>query len=100
MAIEVRMVSLSPTMELGTINRWVKKEGDKVSSGDTLAEVETDKASMPLETFDDGVLLKVLVPEGGQAKIDELVAVIGKAGEDISAILAKGNAPTAPIAAS
>ena len=52
MAIEVRMGKLSPTMEIGTINRWVKKEGDKVSSGDTLAEVETDKASMPLETFD------------------------------------------------
>jgi pyruvate dehydrogenase E2 component (dihydrolipoamide acetyltransferase) len=96
----VRMAKLSPTMDAGTINRWVKKEGDKVSSGDTLAEVETDKASMPLETFEDGVLLKILVAEGKQAKIDELVAVIGKAGEDISAILAGGGAaPAKPAAA-
>jgi pyruvate dehydrogenase E2 component (dihydrolipoamide acetyltransferase) len=87
------MPKLSPTMDAGMINKWVKKEGDKVTSGDTLAEVETDKASMPLETFDDGVILKILVPEGKAAKIDELVAVIGKAGEDISAILASGGAP-------
>lgn len=100
MAIAVRMAKLSPTMDAGTINRWVKKEGDKVTSGDTLAEVETDKASMPLETFEDGVLLKILVAEGKQAKIDELVAVIGKAGEDISAILAGGGAaPAKPAAA-
>ncbi len=103
MAIEVRMVSLSPTMELGTINRWVKKEGDKVAAGDTLAEVETDKATMPLETFDGGVLLKIIAPEGSKRKIGELLAVIGKAGEDISAVLAKGAAPAAapakPVAA-
>jgi pyruvate dehydrogenase E2 component (dihydrolipoamide acetyltransferase) len=98
MAIAVRMAKLSPTMDAGTINRWVKKEGDKVSSGDTLAEVETDKASMPLETFEDGVLLKIVIPEGKQAKIDELVAVIGKAGEDISAILAGGGAAPAKAA--
>jgi len=96
MATEVRMAKLSPTMETGTINRWLKKEGDKVSSGDTLAEVETDKASMPLETFDDGVLLKILAPEGSTAKLDELVAVIGKPGEDISAILSGASA--APVA--
>lgn len=95
MAIEVRMVSLSPTMELGTINRWVKKEGDKVAAGDTLAEVETDKATMPLETFDGGVLLKIIAPEGSKRKIGELLAVIGKAGEDISSVLAKGAAPAA-----
>src|SRR5258705_11576675 len=98
MAIEVRMVSLSPTMELGTINRWVKKEGDKVSSGDTLAEVETDKASMPLETFDDGVLLKILAREGTTAKVDELLAVIGKPGENIEAVVAK-SAPQTPAPA-
>lgn len=90
MAIEVRMGKLSPTMETGTINRWVKKEGEKVASGDTLAEIETDKASMPLETFDDGVLLKIIAPEGATAKIDELLAIIGKPGEDISSIVAKG----------
>ncbi len=99
MAIEVRMVSLSPTMELGTINRWLKKEGDKVSAGDTLAEVETDKATMPLETFDGGVLLKIIAPEGSKNKVGELLGVIGKEGEDISAILAKGGAATPAAAA-
>ncbi|HLX64874.1 MAG TPA: dihydrolipoamide acetyltransferase family protein [Planctomycetota bacterium] len=98
MAIEVRMAKLSPTMETGTINRWLKKEGDTVHSGDTLAEVETDKASMPLETFDDGVLLKIVAQEGATAKIDELLAVIGKPGEDISAALAK-NGEAAPTPA-
>jgi pyruvate dehydrogenase E2 component (dihydrolipoamide acetyltransferase) len=98
MAIEVRMAKLSPTMETGTINRWLKKEGDNVSSGDPIAEVETDKASMQLETFDDGKLLKILRPEGSTVQIDEIVAVIGAAGEDISAILAAANSG-APVAA-
>ena len=98
MAIEVRMVSLSPTMELGTINRWLKKEGDKVAAGDVLAEVETDKATMPLETFDGGILLKIIAQEGSKNKIGDLLGVIGKEGEDISAVLAKGSAaaPAAP----
>ncbi len=95
MATEVRMAKLSPTMETGTINRWLVKEGAKISSGDQLAEVETDKASMPLETFDEGVLLKVLVGEGQTVKVDDLVAVIGKPGEDISKILAGASAPAA-----
>jgi pyruvate dehydrogenase E2 component (dihydrolipoamide acetyltransferase) len=99
MAVEVRMAKLSPTMETGTINRWLKKEGDSVASGDTLAEVETDKASMPLETFEDGKLLKILIPEGGNAKIDDLVAVIGAPGEDISAILAGAASAPAKAAA-
>jgi pyruvate dehydrogenase E2 component (dihydrolipoamide acetyltransferase) len=87
MAFEVRMAKLSPTMETGTINRWLVKEGDKISSGDTLAEVETDKASMPLETFEEGTVLKVLAGEGATVKVDDLVAVIGKPGEDISALI-------------
>ena len=99
MATEVRMAKLSPTMETGTINRWLVKEGAKISSGDQLAEVETDKASMPLETFDEGVLLKVLVGEGQTVKVDDLVAVIGKPGEDISKILAGASAPAAAPAA-
>ncbi len=100
MAIEVRMVSLSPTMELGTINRWVKKEGDKIASGDTLAEVETDKASMPLESFDSGVLLKIIAKEGSQNKVGALLAVIGKEGEDISSIVSgAGSAPASAPAA-
>src|SRR5579862_9859910 len=99
MAIEVRMAKLSPTMETGTINRWLVKEGDSVSSGDTLAEVETDKASMPLETFEDGKILKILSGEGKTVKVDELVAVIGKDGEDISSLLANAAAPAAQAAA-
>ena len=97
MAFEVRMAKLSPTMETGTINRWLVKEGDKIASGDTLAEVETDKASMPLETFEEGTVLKVLAAEGATVKVDDLVAVIGKPGEDISALLS--GAPTAAKAA-
>lgn len=100
MAVEVRMAKLSPTMETGTINRWLKKEGDKISSGDTLAEVETDKASMPLEAFDDGKLLKILAAEGSTVKVDELIAVLGAPGEDISKLLAgKSAAPAAAKAA-
>ena len=87
MATQVRMSKLSPTMETGTINRWLVKEGDDVSSGDTLAEVETDKASMPLETFENGKILKILAAEGKTVKVDEAIAVLGKAGEDISAML-------------
>jgi pyruvate dehydrogenase E2 component (dihydrolipoamide acetyltransferase) len=99
MAFEVRLGKLSPTMESGTVNRWLKKEGDKISSGDTLAEVETDKASMPLEVFEDGVLLKILVKEGQTAQIDQLLAVIGSAGEDISAISSGASAAPAKAAA-
>src|SRR5476651_89442 len=100
MAFEVRMAKLSPTMETGTINRWLVKEGDTVSSGDTLAEVETDKASMPLETFEDGKVLKILAAEGKTVKVDEAIAVLGKAGEDISAMLGKQSDPAAKARAS
>jgi len=88
MAAEIRLGKLSPTMETGTINRWLKNEGDSVCSGDTLAEVETDKASMPLEVFEDGKLLKIVAPAGATVKVDDLVAVIGEPGEDIAGILA------------
>jgi pyruvate dehydrogenase E2 component (dihydrolipoamide acetyltransferase) len=103
MATEVRMAKLSPTMETGTVNRWLKKEGEKVSSGDALAEIETDKASMPLEAFEDGVLLKIMEPEGATVKVGELMAVLGAQGENISALIAaKSAAPaqqaSAPVA--
>jgi pyruvate dehydrogenase E2 component (dihydrolipoamide acetyltransferase) len=91
MAIEVRMAKLSPTMETGTINRWVKKEGETVSSGDTVAEVETDKATMPLEVFEDGTLLKIIAGEGQTVKVDELIAVVGQKGEDISKMVASAS---------
>ena len=64
MAIDVLMPALSPTMEEGTLARWLKKEGDEISSGDIIAEIETDKATMEVEAVDEGTLAKILVPEG------------------------------------
>lgn len=86
MAELINMPRLSDTMEEGNIVGWQKKVGDKVSPGDVLAEVETDKATMELESYFDGVLLHISVPEG-VAKVGALLGVIGKEGEDISAIL-------------
>src|SRR2546425_574262 len=74
MATPIRMAKLSPTMDSGTIVRWLKKEGDPVASGDTIAEVETDKATMPLEVFEDGKLLKITAGEGATVKVDDLEA--------------------------
>ena len=99
MAYEVRMTKLSPTMETGTINRWLKKEGDKIAAGDAIAEVETDKASMPLESFDEGILLKIMQPEGATLKVDALVAIVGNKGEDISAMTTGAPAAAAPVIA-
>ena len=90
---KVQMIALSPTMETGTLARWRKKEGDSVASGDVLCEVETDKATMDYESSSEGTLLKILLPEGGQAKVGDLIAIIGKPGEDISALLAEKGAP-------
>ena len=64
MAIELKMPALSPTMEEGTLARWLKAEGDTIEPGDIIAEIETDKATMEFEAIDDGVLSKILVPEG------------------------------------
>jgi pyruvate dehydrogenase E2 component (dihydrolipoamide acetyltransferase) len=85
---KVLMIALSPTMETGTLARWRKKEGDTVASGDVLCEVETDKATMDYESGVEGTLLKILLPEGGQAKVGDIIAVVGKPGEDISGLLA------------
>lgn len=87
MAVELRMPQLSDTMESGTIVKWYYDEGDEVERGDVLAEVETDKATMDLEAFDEGVLLKKLVDEGEEAPTQSLIAVIGEEGEDISDLL-------------
>ena len=86
---KILMIALSPTMETGTLARWRKKEGDTVASGDVLCEVETDKATMDYESTAEGTLLKILLPEGGQAKVGDPIAIVGKPGEDISAILAE-----------
>ncbi len=94
MATKVVMEALSPTMEEGQVTKWFKGEGDKVASGDTLAEVETDKAIMELVARGDGVLRKIVVPEGRTVDVGSLVAVIGSADEDISSfILAPTSAP-------
>ena len=69
MADKLLMLALSPTMETGTIAKWLKKEGDRIENGDVLCEVETDKATMEYESTMEGTLLKILVPEGGQEKI-------------------------------
>jgi len=91
------MTQLSPTMSEGTIVKWTKKEGDSVSPGDILAEVETDKAVMEMEAYDSGVLLKVLQPEGSKLPVGAPLAIIGKPGEDIAGLLLEaGKATPAP----
>lgn len=88
MAEKLLMLALSPTMETGIIAKWIKKEGEAFKSGDVLCEIETDKATMEYEASDDGVLLKILRPDGQDARVGDPIAVTGKAGEDISALLA------------
>jgi len=100
MAIKVTMPRLSDTMTEGTVASWLKKVGDKISEGDILAEIETDKATMEFESFNEGTLLHIGIQEGETAAVDSLLAIIGKEGEDISALLAGGDAPAASSEAS
>ena len=95
MATKVVMEALSPTMEEGQVTKWLKSEGDKVASGDTLAEVETDKAVMELVARGDGVLRKIVVPEGTTVEVGSLVAVIGAEDEDISSFAVDTAIPAA-----
>ncbi|HYW36322.1 MAG TPA: dihydrolipoamide acetyltransferase family protein, partial [Balneolaceae bacterium] len=87
MAVKVEMPKLSDTQEEGVLAKWNVEEGDKVESGDVVAEVETDKATMDVEVFDSGTILKILVDEGTTVPLGGLMAVIGEEGEDISDIL-------------
>jgi len=87
MAIVVNMPRLSDTMEEGTVASWLKNVGDRVEEGDILAEIETDKATMEFESFNEGTLLHIGVQEGETTKVDELLAIIGEEGEDISSLL-------------
>ncbi|AKF04767.1 pyruvate dehydrogenase complex dihydrolipoamide acetyltransferase [Sandaracinus amylolyticus] len=99
MAKIIGLPKLSPTMEEGTLARWAKKEGDAIGIDDLVAEIETDKATMEWRSFDKGVLLKVLAPEGATLKPEQPVAIFGNAGEDITALLAQvksGAAAAAP----
>src|SRR5690606_26926514 len=90
MAEIINMPRLSDTMEEGTVATWLKKVGDKISEGDILAEIETDKATMEFESFYEGTLLHIGVQEGETTKVDELLAIIGEEGEDISELLNGG----------
>ncbi|HEX5874310.1 MAG TPA: pyruvate dehydrogenase complex dihydrolipoamide acetyltransferase [Pyrinomonadaceae bacterium] len=96
MATKVIMPKLSPTMEEGQISRWLKKEGDKVSMGEPLAEIDTDKATMEMQALANGVLRKILVNEGQAAPLGQLIAVIGEPEEDIASVLAEAPAAAAP----
>ncbi|NCO62906.1 MAG: pyruvate dehydrogenase [Flavobacteriales bacterium] len=90
MAEIINMPRLSDTMEEGTVATWLKKVGDKISEGDILAEIETDKATMEFESFHEGTLLHIGVQEGETTKVDALLAIIGEKGEDISSLLKEG----------
>lgn len=98
----VTMPRLSDTMEEGTVATWLKKVGDTVEEGDILAEIETDKATMEFESFYSGTLLHIGIQEGQSAPVDDVLAIIGPAGTDVSAVLSGGKsaAPAAPAVAS
>jgi pyruvate dehydrogenase E2 component (dihydrolipoamide acetyltransferase) len=96
MATIITMPRLSDTMTEGTVATWLKKVGDKISEGDMLAEIETDKATMEFESFNEGTLLHIGIQAGETAPIDSLLAIIGKEGEDISALIAS-DATAAPV---
>ncbi|KJS21416.1 MAG: pyruvate dehydrogenase, partial [Hoeflea sp. BRH_c9] len=101
MPIEILMPALSPTMEEGTLSKWLKNEGDKVASGDVLAEIETDKATMEVEAIDEGVIGKIMVPAGTEnVKVNAVIAVLlqeGESASDIGSAKAK-SAEAAPAA--
>src|SRR3954471_5141268 len=96
MPVELKMPALSPTMEEGTLAKWLVKEGDDVKSGDILAEIETDKATMEFEAVDEGKITRIVVPEGtDEVKVGAVIAIMAADGEDASA-----SAPAAPQAES
>src|SRR6516162_4615089 len=108
MPINILMPALSPTMERGNLAKWLKKEGDKVKSGDVIAEIKTDKATMEVEAVDEGTIAKILIPEGTQdVAVNDVIAVLAGDGEDIksagaaaaSAPAKAAPAPQAPAAA-
>src|SRR5690348_18428075 len=87
MPIEIRMPALTPTMTEGNLTRWLKKEGDEVHSGDVIAEIETDKATMEYEAVDEGRIGKIIVPEGAQGiKVNQPIALLLEEGEDPAAL--------------
>src|SRR3954462_4882667 len=97
MAEAILMPRLSDTMTEGVIAAWHKKVGDKVKKGDLLAEVETDKATMELESYKDGTLLHIGIDKGGKLQVNDLLAIIGKPGEDVSNLVKKHSGDKAPV---
>ena len=89
MSVDILMPALSPTMEEGTLSKWLKKEGDTISSGDIIAEIETDKATMEVEAVDEGTIAKILVEAGAEGvKVNEVIAILAEEGEDASSVKA------------
>lgn len=94
MPVNILMPALSPTMEKGNLAKWLKKEGDAIKSGDIIAEIETDKATMEVEAVDEGVLAKIVVPEGtADVAVNEVIGVIASEGEDAKSVSAPSAAP-------
>ena len=96
MPTNILMPALSPTMEKGNLAKWLKKEGDKVKSGDVIAEIETDKATMEVEAVDEGTAGRILVPEGSEnIKVNQPIALLLEEGESASSLAAASPKPTA-----
>jgi pyruvate dehydrogenase E2 component (dihydrolipoamide acetyltransferase) len=97
MPVEILMPALSPTMEKGNLAKWLKKEGDRIKSGDVLAEIETDKATMEVEAVDEGILAKIVVPSGAQdVLVNQVIALIASDGEDVAKV-ASGGVSSSPV---
>src|SRR5208282_544225 len=97
MPTPILMPALSPTMEQGKLAKWLKKEGDKVSSGDAIAEIETDKATMEVEAVDEGTIGKIIIPEGTDGvAVNTPIAVLLSEGEDAGALKGYGAEPPQP----
>jgi pyruvate/2-oxoglutarate dehydrogenase complex dihydrolipoamide acyltransferase (E2) component len=100
MITKVLMPKLSDAMETGKVIKWLKKEGDAVKGGDVIAEIETDKANVEIEAFGAGVLRKIIVSEGGQVPVGDLIGVIADPADDIASVAAAPAKPAAPAAPS
>src|ERR1700704_5241212 len=97
MPVNILRPALSPTMEKGNLSKWLKHEGDQVKAGEVIAEIETDKATMEYEAIDDGVLAKIVVPEGTQdVSVNQLIAVLAQEGEDPKAAAAAAGKAAGP----
>src|SRR3954449_8311881 len=97
MPTNILMPALSPTMEKGNLAKWLKKEGDQIKSGDVIAEIETDKATMEVEAVDEGVLAKIVVPEGtADVPVNDIIAVLAGDGEDPKAAAASAGTDAKP----